>query len=319
MTNLDIINRALHNLGSLPASLITDTTKNAALAIAAYPLCRDEIMRMISWPSCCHRELAKNMIDQACPWTASHAYLLGEQVTNDTNKIYKCTTAGISAAAGGPTGTGAGVTDGTVIWAYVGPSTALTNWCHWPLTDYVVGDLVTWDIGKVYVCITAGTTAAATPPTGVTADITDGTVHWCYYGTPPYNRTVYAYQYVIPYDFLRVFKVPNLAAVKESDQGVQYILEGKCLYCNQDNSFIKYVKRDLNALSLSQDPSNWDSLLCEVVALKIASEIAFEVTGSKEIAILAFQKFSGAYASARIVALNEGAEGTPEPVRWEDV
>ena len=75
----------------------------------------------------------------------------------------------------------------------------------------------------------------------------------------------------------------------------------------------------MNALSLSQDPSNWDSLLCEVVALKIASEIAFEVTGQKEIAILAFQKFSGAYAGARIIALNEGAEGTPEPVRWEDV
>jgi len=157
------------------------------------------------------------------------------------------------------------------------------------------------------------------PPSGVLANQVDGSARWDYYGTPPYNRTVYAYQYVIPYDFLRVFKVPNLAAAKESDQGVQYILEGKCLYCDQDNSFIKYTKRDLNALSLSEDPSNWDSLLCEVVALKIASEIAFDVTGSKEIAILAFQKLTGAYDIARAVALNEGAEGTPEPVRWEDV
>jgi len=258
------------------------------------------------------------MGEQACPWTASHAYLVGERVTNDTNKTYICTTAGISAAAGGPTGTGSGITDGTVVWNYVEASTALTNWCHWPLTDYVVGDLVTWDIGKVYVCITAGTTAAAAAPTGYTADQTDGTVHWDYHGTPPYNRTVYTYQYVLPYDYLRIFKVPSLSAIKESDQGVQYTREGICLYCNQNDSFIKYAKRDLNALSLSEDPSNWDSLLQEVVALSIASRIAFDVTGKQSIAVLAYNKLTAAYQTAQSVALNEGAEAEPEPVRWED-
>lgn len=312
MLNLDIVNRALRSLGSLPASTMSDTAKNAARAITAYSLCLDEILRMIHWPSCSRRELMKNMIDQACPWTASHAYLIYERVTNDTNKTYRCTTAGISAGSGGPTGTGSAITDGTVIWTYVEASTALTNWCHWPSTDYVLNDLVIWDIGKVYACITAGTTAAATPPTGILKDITDGTVHWSYYGTPPYNRTVYAYQYVIPYDSLRIRKVPSLAAAKENEQGVQYIREGNWLYCDQDNSFLKYTK-------LEEDPDRWDVLLQETIALKVASDIAYDITGQKELAILAFQKWSGAYANARMVALNEGAEGTPEVVRWEDI
>ena len=312
MVNLDIVNRALRSLGSLPASSMADTAKNAARAITAYALCWPEILRMVHWPSCANRALMKNMIDQACPWTASYAYLIGDRVTNDTNKTYRCTTAGISAAATGPTGTGSGITDNTVIWIYVEASTALTNWCHWVSTAYVLNDLVTWDNRKVYACITAGTTAAASPPTGVTKDITDGTVHWCYYGTPPYNRTVYGYQYVIPYDCLRIRKAPNLAAVKENEQGVQYMREGNWLYSDQADSFLHYTKSE-------SDPDRWDALLQETIVLKIASEIAYDITGQKELAILAFQKLTGAYASARMVALNEGAEGTPEEIRWEDV
>jgi len=312
MTNLEVVNRALGQLGAAPASSMADTAKNAARAITAYALCRNELLRAIGWPSCTHRALMKNMDDQACPWAASTAYLVGQKVTNDTNKIYQCTTAGISAAAGGPTGTGSGITDNTVVWAYVEASTTLTNWCHWPSTAYVVNDIVTWDGQKVYKCITAGTTAAATPPTGTTSDITDGTAHWCYYGTPPYNRTVYSYQYVIPPDCLRILKIPDLAAVAESDQGVQYLREGNWLYCDQDESHIKYIR-------LEEDPSRWDDLLQEAVAMKIAAEIAFDVTAQKDIAVLAYQKYQAAYDRAYAVALNEGAEATPEPVRWEEV
>lgn len=49
-------------------------------------------------------------------------------------------------------------------------------------TAYVVGQLVTNDGGKVYTCITAGTSAGAGGPTGVGADITDNTAHWKYIG-----------------------------------------------------------------------------------------------------------------------------------------
>lgn len=55
----------------------------------------------------------------AGPWFPSRAYVLNDVVTNDTGKVFKVTTAGTSAASGGPTGTGTGITDGTVTWAFL--------------------------------------------------------------------------------------------------------------------------------------------------------------------------------------------------------
>jgi len=232
-------------------------------------------------------------------------------VTNDTSKTYQCITAGVAAAAGGPTGTTSDITDGTVHWKYVEASTALNNWCHRVLGVYAVDDLVIWDAGKVYACITAGTAGAASPPTGVTADITDGTAHWAYYCTPPHNRTVYGYQYIVPPDCLRIIKIPNLAATAESDQGVQYLREGNCLYCDQDDSPIKYTRRE-------EDPTRWDSLLRTAVALRIASEIVFAVTSQPVLTKLIYDQLGLMLGTARNVALNEGSEGTPEQPRWED-
>ncbi len=52
-------------------------------------------------------------------WAGSTAYVVGQQVNNGGN-VYRCTTAGTSAASGGPAGTGTGISDGTAVWAYVG-------------------------------------------------------------------------------------------------------------------------------------------------------------------------------------------------------
>lgn len=53
------------------------------------------------------------------PWAGSKAYVLNQQVNNGGN-VYKVTTAGTSNATGGPTGTGTGIVDSGVTWAYVG-------------------------------------------------------------------------------------------------------------------------------------------------------------------------------------------------------
>lgn len=57
------------------------------------------------------------------PWLASTAVVLNQMASNGAN-LYICTTAGTTAASGGPTGTGTGITDGTAVWAYVQPGTA---------------------------------------------------------------------------------------------------------------------------------------------------------------------------------------------------
>ena len=51
------------------------------------------------------------------PWQASTAVIIGQYVTNGGNS-YVCTTGGATAASGGPTGTGTGITDGTAVWNY---------------------------------------------------------------------------------------------------------------------------------------------------------------------------------------------------------
>ncbi len=50
-------------------------------------------------------------------WTASTPYAIGARVVNGVN-LYTCTTAGTSAASGGPSGVGGSIADGTVVWAF---------------------------------------------------------------------------------------------------------------------------------------------------------------------------------------------------------
>lgn len=59
------------------------------------------------------------------PWQATHAYVLGDLVTNggiappgNIQNVYRCIGAGTSAASGGPTGGASSIVDGTATWAY---------------------------------------------------------------------------------------------------------------------------------------------------------------------------------------------------------
>lgn len=52
-------------------------------------------------------------------------------------------------------------------------------------TAYTLGEAVTNDTGKMYVCRTAGTSAGSGGPTGTNADITDNTAHWSHVTSAP--------------------------------------------------------------------------------------------------------------------------------------
>ncbi|WP_289152512.1 hypothetical protein [uncultured Salipiger sp.] len=53
------------------------------------------------------------------PAWAPGDYAAGDFVQNDGGKVYMAATGGTSAASGGPTGTGEGISDGSVVWDYV--------------------------------------------------------------------------------------------------------------------------------------------------------------------------------------------------------
>jgi hypothetical protein len=60
----------------------------------------------------------------ALVWLASTAFSVGDRVSNGVN-TYVATTAGTSAASGGPVGTGTGITDGSVVWSFEGINEAV--------------------------------------------------------------------------------------------------------------------------------------------------------------------------------------------------
>ena len=51
-------------------------------------------------------------------WAANTAYVVGDRVSNDSGKVYVCDTAGTSAGSGGPSGTGANISDNSARWDY---------------------------------------------------------------------------------------------------------------------------------------------------------------------------------------------------------
>jgi len=54
-------------------------------------------------------------------WTPNTQFVIGQVISNGGNR-YICTTGGLSASSGGPIGTGAGIADNTVVWAFYNPA-----------------------------------------------------------------------------------------------------------------------------------------------------------------------------------------------------
>ena len=78
MTELDIVNYALDRLGAMPATSMTDTARNAKLAIRNYPMVRDKVMRLYEWPSMVKREaLALVTNTPKLPYPSGMQYVYG--------------------------------------------------------------------------------------------------------------------------------------------------------------------------------------------------------------------------------------------------
>jgi len=111
-------------------------------------------------------------------WSGTTAYAVGDHVTNDTApvKIYICTSAGTSAAAGGPTGTGSGITDGTVTWNYVGPKSSITatdNTTYVSVAaDTVPDKFRLYGVNADYDLLHFADVTADGTPNGIVADLT---------------------------------------------------------------------------------------------------------------------------------------------------
>ena len=119
----------------------------------------------------CNDGTEKTVHHGAIPWVANTAYEVGDKVQNGAN-IYVCDTDGTSAGSGGPTGTGANISDNTTRWDYeatVSAATASIKSYLTPSSATATEDIQALTINdttflnnRTKVVATTGTTPAAT-------------------------------------------------------------------------------------------------------------------------------------------------------------
>lgn len=111
---------------------LNDPTKNPMVlkqlqAAIAFPNAQDnDIPLAVGLAGAVIKKLYIHQSNYGAAWAASTAYALGALVTNGGN-LYRCTTAGTSEGAGGPTGTASGIVDNTAQWAFVQVAGSITN------------------------------------------------------------------------------------------------------------------------------------------------------------------------------------------------
>jgi hypothetical protein len=100
----------------------------------------------------------------------------------------------------------------------------------------------------------------------------------------------FAFQYVLPSDCLRVLDI------EEFNQ--PYEIEGKFIVTDATSVKLKYIQR-------VEDPNQFDSLLIQAVALKLASELAESVSGRADLRDRMLSKYLQVISEARGVDATE--------------
>lgn len=108
--------RLAEDYGKTPGPVLTRDASNGWAQIQAAFLSTPEARFDSALVSTRYRG-STNGNENYLPWQPSASYDLRTFVINDAS-IYECITAGTSAAGGGPTGTAATITDGTVEWCW---------------------------------------------------------------------------------------------------------------------------------------------------------------------------------------------------------
>lgn len=106
----------------------------------------------------------------------------------------------------------------------------------------------------------------------------------------------YDYYYQLPMDCLRVLDIDT--------DGGEWKVEGRYLATNESTVVIKYIKQET-------DVSKFDPMFCEVLALRIAADIAFPITNSMTLSKAMWDAYN---AQLRVTRSMDGQEGSPDSV-----
>lgn len=105
----------------------------------------------------------------------------------------------------------------------------------------------------------------------------------------------YDYKFALPTD-------PYCLRVLETEDDVEFRIEGRFLLCDETSVNIKFIAR-------ITDPGLFDSLLAEAIECRLAAELAYPVTGSPTLSQAMWELYASKLREARTM---DGQEGTQE-------
>lgn len=107
----------------------------------------------------------------------------------------------------------------------------------------------------------------------------------------------YEYQYQLPADpyCLKVLSMQE----HDDDSEVDYVIEGRYILTDSETCNILYVAR-------VTDPNEYDVLLQRAIVAKLASDIAYSITGNATLVQTLFQTYLATVRQARAVDAQEG-------------
>ncbi len=111
--------------------------------------------------------------------------------------------------------------------------------------------------------------------------------------TPAFD---WSYQFTLPSDpfCLRVMRLDNL--------DIDFLVEGRKILCDEESINLLYLAR-------VTDPNQWDSLLIETIAARLAADISFSMVQSTSLTANLFAMYENKLSEARFTDATEGTPG----------
>ncbi len=111
--------------------------------------------------------------------------------------------------------------------------------------------------------------------------------------TPAFD---WSYQFTLPSDpfCLRVMRLDKL--------DIDFLVEGRKILCDEESINLLYLAR-------VTDPNQWDSLLIETIAARLAADISFSVVQSTSLTANLFAMYENKLSEARFTVATEGTPG----------
>jgi len=111
----------------------------------------------------------------------------------------------------------------------------------------------------------------------------------------------YNYQYTLPADCIRVLKVGghHNGSSSDLDSGQKFKIEGRKLLTDETTIYLIYIFKNT-------DPNEYDTLLIETIAARLASELCYAITASTSLAGQMYELYNQKLREARFVDATEG-------------